>query len=381
MNICSIDDDGRFGGPQKRNIEVAKALIPYDINTTILYPKHDTEKFSNELKNKNIKSESITIHRISFYLSLLLNYFKNFFSDIYRIRRKIKDGNFDIVLINGTPQYKSAISGILAKLPVVWIFEDTQMPSIVKWLSKLLAYRFAASIIVTGRSVYDYYIANTPLSKKYVEIIPAPVDTREFSKTNSANYVNSKKIKIVTVAGIIPVKGVEIFVEMADELSNNEYLEFLIAGGEMESQQHYARLIKNLIDKNDKIRDRVKLLGMVDDVKSFLNESDIFVCTSHSEAGPITVWEAMSMSMPIVTTNVGSVSDYIINGESGFIVPVGDVTSLAAKVSYLVDNPGIWNSLGKKARKIAEEKLDVDVASRKYNALYRRIVTAEYKQY
>ena len=216
MNICSIDDDGRFGGPQKRNIEVAKALIPHDIHTTILYPMHDTEKFSNELKNKNIKSEKILINRISFYIPLLLNYINNFFSDIYRIRRKIKDGNFDIVLINGTPQYKSAISGILAKLPVVWIFEDTKMPSIVKWLSKFLAYRFAASIIVTGKSVYDYYIANTPLSKKNVEIIPAPVNTKEFSRTGSANCITCNKIKIVTVAGIIPVKGVEIFIEMAD---------------------------------------------------------------------------------------------------------------------------------------------------------------------
>ena len=377
MNICSIDDDGRYGGPQKRNIEVAKALIPHDIHTTILYPKNNTEKFSHELKKIIIKSESITIHRISYYLPMLFNYFINFFSDIYRIRKTIKESNFDIVLVNGTPQYKSAISGIIAKLPVVWIFEDTKMPPIVKWLSKQLAYRFATSIIVTGKCVYEYHIENTPLSEKNVEIIPAPVDTNKFNRTGYVNNINGSKIKIVTVAGIIPVKGVEIFIEVAAKLSDNENLEFFIAGGEMESQQPYARLIKNLIDKNDKIRDRVKLLGMVDDVKSFLNESDIFVCTSHSEAGPIAVWEAMSMSMPVVTTDVGSVSEYIVNGDSGFIVPIGDVSSLAAKVSYLADNPVVRENLGKKARKIAEEKLDVGVAAKQYSRLYRKMTVAK----
>ena len=57
-------------------------------------------------------------------------------------------------------------------------------------------------------------------------------------------------------------------------------------------------------------------LFFIIDEPSFLKSGDIFVYTSISESGPMAVWEAMAMGKPIVTTDVGSVSQYLKNEEN-----------------------------------------------------------------
>ena len=90
---------------------------------------------------------------------------------------------------------------------------------------------------------------------------------------------------------------------------------------------------------------------MIDDVPSFLRAADICVFTSVSEASPSTVWEAMSMGRAVVTTDVGSVSQYIRDGKSGFVVPIRDVKALAQRVELLLGNPALRRQMGTEARK------------------------------
>ena len=61
---------------------------------------------------------------------------------------------------------------------------------------------------------------------------------------------------------------------------------------------------------------------MQQNVKRLLENSDIFLFTSKSEGGPIVIWEAMSMKLPIVTTKVGGTEEYIKNGYNGYLCKV-----------------------------------------------------------
>jgi glycosyltransferase involved in cell wall biosynthesis len=114
---------------------------------------------------------------------------------------------------------------------------------------------------------------------------------------------------------------------------------------------------------------------MVDDVPSFLQSGDIFVYTSISESGPGAVWEAMSMGKAIVTTDVGSVSQYIENGKSGFVVPVKDVEALTEKVELLLGDSALRQKMGAEARLVAEKYLDLRVAAEKHASFYRQILS------
>ena len=65
MNVCSIDEEGRFGGPEKRIIEIAAALKKTNINTHVLYPKLDSDRFTFEIKKLKIQSTAFFLTRLS----------------------------------------------------------------------------------------------------------------------------------------------------------------------------------------------------------------------------------------------------------------------------------------------------------------------------
>ena len=59
LKVCSIDEEGRYGGPQRRTIEIAKAIKLYGIQTHILFSIYDSERFANELKKSSLDNISI----------------------------------------------------------------------------------------------------------------------------------------------------------------------------------------------------------------------------------------------------------------------------------------------------------------------------------
>ena len=59
MKICSVDEEGRYGGPEKRIIEIADSLKKHGISTHVLYPKLDSGRLSIEIKKLDIKSTPI----------------------------------------------------------------------------------------------------------------------------------------------------------------------------------------------------------------------------------------------------------------------------------------------------------------------------------
>lgn len=67
-------------------------------------------------------------------------------------------------------------------------------------------------------------------------------------------------------------------------------------------------------------------------------ESDIYLFPSYSEGMPSSVLEAMSFGLPVVTTNVGGLSDFFINGKHGLIVEKNDPSILCDCISYIIDN-------------------------------------------
>ena len=82
----------------------------------------------------------------------------------------------------------------------------------------------------------------------------------------------------------------------------------------------------------------------------------------------------MSMGKAVVTTNVGSVNQYIEDGKSGFIVPVKDAEALSRKVEILLNNENLRNAMGKEARKTAKKYLDISIAAKKHADFYKKIL-------
>lgn len=94
------------------------------------------------------------------------------------------------------------------------------------------------------------------------------------------------------------------------------------------------------------ITDRVHLLGTRSDTPRIVAALDCFTLCSLNEASPVSILEALACGVPVVSTDVGSIRESILEGETGFLVPSEDLESLAARVCDLLADPQLRLRLG-----------------------------------
>jgi glycosyltransferase involved in cell wall biosynthesis len=98
------------------------------------------------------------------------------------------------------------------------------------------------------------------------------------------------------------------------------------------------------------LADRFRLLGHRDDVADLLPALDVFALASRYEGLPCALVEAIGAGVPVVATAVNAVPDVVVAGETGLLVPPGDVRLLAGAVRYLLDEPAEAQRMATAAR-------------------------------
>ena len=98
------------------------------------------------------------------------------------------------------------------------------------------------------------------------------------------------------------------------------------------------------------LEDCVHFLGVREDIPQLLRLLDVFVLTSHVEANPVSVLEALASGKPVVATRVGSVPETVIDGHTGHLVEPGDTNAMANRVTELLQHPTYTRQLGRAAR-------------------------------
>ena len=122
---------------------------------------------------------------------------------------------------------------------------------------------------------------------------------------------------------------------------------------------------------NEKLRDDILFLGYRKDVPELLNITDILVIPSIAqEAFPRVALESMAMRVPVICTDFGGLPEAVLDGETGIIVPPGDVDSLSKAITYLVDNPEIRKKMGEAGRKRVEANFSIEQNVRKTEEVY-----------
>jgi glycosyltransferase involved in cell wall biosynthesis len=103
----------------------------------------------------------------------------------------------------------------------------------------------------------------------------------------------------------------------------------------------------------------VEFLGKLSDVRPAISESSVYVLPSYREGTPRTVLEAMAMGRAVITTDAPGCRETVVDGDNGYLVPVQDVSALAAAMIKLVESPARVAAMGTRSRQMAEDKYDV----------------------
>jgi len=103
------------------------------------------------------------------------------------------------------------------------------------------------------------------------------------------------------------------------------------------------------------VAEQVRFFGFVESVEAIFSNTDVFVLCSHSEGMPMSILEAMRAAKPVIATNVGGVGEQVVDGITGFLVPIDDVAALVDKLILLKQNYLLRVGLGFAARARFEE--------------------------
>ena len=196
-----------------------------------------------------------------------------------------------------------------------------------------------------------------------ISVIPNGIDLERFRPR--AQDPGPGIRRVLTVARFRPEKRLDTFIEAGRlALQAVPDLEFALAGdGPLEdalkAQADAARL-----------GNRVRFLGLRQDVQDVLREHDLFVLPSESEAFPNAVLEAMATALPIVATRVGGVPELIEDGRSGLLVAPADPEALAAAIVGLARRPAYARALGGRARADAEARYSFGRMVSQFEQLY-----------
>lgn len=134
----------------------------------------------------------------------------------------------------------------------------------------------------------------------------------------------------------------------------NKRVKFNIAGTGPEEVILREYVAKNKLDKY------VNFLGWIageEKIKQ-LSKNQVFVLPSYNEGLPVSILEALSFGMPVISTQVGSISEVVMEAENGFLVEPGDIEGIAKAITEMIFNYTLRCRMAKQARRIAETRFN-----------------------
>ncbi len=161
---------------------------------------------------------------------------------------------------------------------------------------------------------------------------------------------------VLCVARLIPEKGVFVLLKAALKIcAQRDDVCFLLAGGGPATDE-----LRRIVSRNN-LEANFKLLGWRNDIDRLMRAVDIFVLPSYYwEWLPVSILEAMACGKPVIATRHRGCEDAVVDGQTGFLVPIKQAPPLASKILSLLDNERLRTELGQAGRQQVEQYFELD---------------------
>jgi glycosyltransferase involved in cell wall biosynthesis len=177
--------------------------------------------------------------------------------------------------------------------------------------------------------------------------------------------------RICMVANMRWKKDFETFIKAGLEVLKREEHVYFYLVGDGDNKQKYMDLLEGSASKEHFI-----FTGSMDNVDSFLPKMDVCVlCNELSGEGlSNSIMEYMVAKRPVIATKMGGNPELVIDGETGFLIAEKDATTLAEKISHLIEHPDLGESMGLKGYERVRKICDLSACIQAYENLYRELM-------
>jgi len=244
----------------------------------------------------------------------------------------------------------------------------------LEWIQKKFTNRWASRFLANSRAVLSASSAREGISPERFVLIYNGLDIDRFSPAKNRDdfrkelNLSSDDFVFGISSGLRPVKGIDVAIRGFARIAEKKNRTLLLIAGDGTERQKLEDLVREL-----GLGKQVQFLGTRPDMERLYPAMDVFVLTSHSEGFSNAILEAMGMGLPVLATAIGGNIEMVTEGESGFLVPVGDDQTLSERMSFFLDHPEKVIEMGQAGRAWVERTNTRRVVHRQFAELYREL--------
>jgi len=358
------------GGIGEFTYTMARALSSSGIKVYVLGCSKDVHKTEHH-EQPNLISQVIPFIRYSIgaeYLNRLrLNYLMFKYVLLYKIQ------------IVETASYLGWVWPFKPPVPLVVRLHSASTVNVIdsktdNRLPRRIAFEFKlihkASVLV---SVCDY-VREALLSSKYlsrgkeIRVIYNGINTEKYSPPDARPGENH----ILSVGNAVPSKGINDTLQAWEHvLSAHDAARLTIIGS---TQSEFATHLFNRYESF--INQSVSFLGVIRnaDLPEYYRSANLFISSSHFEANPLVVIEAMACGCAVICPDHSGFQEIITPGVDGILCDTTNENELAEKINELLENKTLREELGRNARNTVLEKFNINLQARQNILLYEELL-------
>lgn len=291
-----------------------------------------------------------------------------------RLARLLRDKNIGIIHThNPAPWFYAVIAGKLAGVKVSvhtehshLFFEQKKMMLAEKLLSRL-----TDVVISDSQKVTRFLIDKQGVDAKKIVTIFNGIDLGMFQTKIDVEEkkrelgIREGSLVIGNVARLEPVKNhqylLDVFRHVTEQLPQAV---LVIAGGGSQLKDLKRKVLEwGIVDK-------VYFLGTRGDIPELIKTFDVFALTSKSEGMPLSLLEAMACGKAVVATDVGGNPEVVVDGVTGFLLPLNDTHRLSEALISLLKNAELSKKMGMAGYKRAKELFSLETMVKRYEDVY-----------
>jgi mannosyltransferase len=235
------------------------------------------------------------------------------------------------------------------------------------WITRALIARMDA-VIATSEAAASYL-------RRDATIIPHGIDTHVFSPPAGrvlAAIDFPQTLGIGAFGRVRPQKGTDVFAAaMCRLLPIYPRFTAFVLGRVTAEHQAFGEELRAMAEKAG-LGDRIQFLGErpIEDVPGWYRRIIIYAFTSRNEGFGLTLLEAMASGNALVAARAGVAETVVVDGETGVLVPPGDVDALVAALEPLMRDPARAAEMGRRARARALAEFSLETEAERIVALY-----------
>ena len=201
-----------------------------------------------------------------------------------------------------------------------------------------------------------------------IKVIPNFIDIDKYERKHNnceKNVISDGDEKIIVhISNFRPLKRIIDVIKIFEKINSEISSKLIMVGDGPEKKK-----AKDYLRKNN-LKNRVIFLGKTNEVDEILCSSDLFLLPSEKESFGLAALEAMALKVPVISTNIGGLSELNINGNSGYTSDIGDIDSMASNAIKILSDKSLKKKYSSQAFENAK-KYDIKKIIPLYESVYQ----------